>query len=171
MGEESKTLEIRQATRNELEAAYGVAEEYFETMGVVAREGPEEFRREYFGEGRGLWLARYGHDIAGCIALRVLDAVDNHIEVAPTTAVRGASAEIKRMYVRQEWRGRGIAQKLLDAAEEFARKSGYEWIYLDTTDEMRAAARLYERNGYERCERYNENPQATIFMRKRLRPA
>jgi hypothetical protein len=39
---------------------------------------------------------------------------------------------------------------------------------LDTTNEMVAAARLYERNGFVRCERYNENPQAAIFMRKRL---
>jgi len=33
---------------------------------------------------------------------------------------------------------------------------------------MRAAIRFYERHGFERCERYNENPQATLFMRKPL---
>ena len=37
-----------------------------------------------------------------------------------------------------------------------------------STDAMQAARRLYERNGYERCERYNRNPQATVFMSKRL---
>jgi hypothetical protein len=31
-----------------------------------------------------------------------------------------------------------------------------------------AAIRLYDQLGYERCDRYNDNPQATIFMRKRL---
>ena len=72
------------------------------------------------------------------------------------------------MYVRPAWRGLGLAQKLLEAAECLAREAGYRSIYLDTTDEMLAAARLYERNGYQRCERYNENPQATIFMRKKL---
>jgi hypothetical protein len=34
---------------------------------------------------------------------------------------------------------------------------------------MTAAIRFYEQRGYERCARYNENPQATIFMRKELR--
>jgi ribosomal protein S18 acetylase RimI-like enzyme len=75
------------------------------------------------------------------------------------------------MYVRDKFRGRGIAQKLLTAAEGFACEAGDTWIYLDTTSQMVAAARLYERNGYERCERYNQNPQATIFMRKKLTSA
>ena len=39
-------------------------------------------------------------------------------------------------------------EKLLAAAERFAREAGYAWIYLDTTSQMVAAARLYERNGY-----------------------
>ena len=69
-----------------------------------------------------------------------------------------------------DWRGRGISQKLLEAAERFAGESGYQWIYLDTTDGMAAAVRLYERNGYRRCGRYNQNPQATIFMCKQLLP-
>jgi GNAT superfamily N-acetyltransferase len=77
-------------------------------------------------------------------------------------------AEIKRMYVREKFRGKGIARQLLEAAEQLARDAGYAWIYLDTTDEMRTAARLYERNGFVHCKRYNENPQAGIFMRKAI---
>jgi hypothetical protein len=33
---------------------------------------------------------------------------------------------------------------------------------------LQAAIAFYERHGYLRCDRYNDNPQATIFMRKRL---
>ena len=73
------------------------------------------------------------------------------------------------MYVREIFRGRSIAQNLLAAVEHFARNYGYDRIYLDTTQEMKAAARLYERSGFVRCERYNQNPQAAIFMRKNLR--
>ena len=73
------------------------------------------------------------------------------------------------MYVRASHRGSGIADSLLEALEEYALKSGYEWLYLDTTDSMKAAARFYERNSYGVCARYNENPQAALFMRKRLR--
>jgi ribosomal protein S18 acetylase RimI-like enzyme len=65
-------------------------------------------------------------------------------------------------------RGRGIADKLLNAQEEYARSQGVEWIYLDSYDDLKAAIALYERRGYERCERYNTNPQATLFMRKRI---
>src|SRR5262249_26430471 len=122
--------------------------------GVVARETLEEFRREYFGQGKGVWLAWAGPSLAGSIALR---------ELCP-----GDAAEIKRMYVREAYRGLGIAQGLLREAERCARDSGYRRILLDSTDEMQAARRLYERNGYERCERYNRNPQATVFMSKRL---
>jgi GNAT superfamily N-acetyltransferase len=57
---------------------------------------------------------------------------------------------------------------LLDAMEGFARAEGIAWIYLDTYDDLKTAIALYERRGYARCERYNDNPQATLFMRKWL---
>jgi GNAT superfamily N-acetyltransferase len=147
-------IRVERATLDQFETAYQIVAEYYEVLSVVARETPEEFRREYFARGSGLWLARVGGNLAGSIALR---------EIA-----EGQAGEIKRMYVRQAYRGRGIAQKLLGEAESFARGIGYRRIFLDSTDGMQAAVRLYERNGYERCERYNGNPQATIFMSKRL---
>jgi GNAT superfamily N-acetyltransferase len=78
------------------------------------------------------------------------------------------ASECKRLYVKPAVRGNHIADRLLDAQEEFARTNGVEWIYLDSYDDLKAAVALYERRGYERCERYNDNPQATVFMRKRL---
>ena len=78
------------------------------------------------------------------------------------------ASECKRLYVKPAARGNHIADRLLDAQEEFARSVGVEWIYLDSYDDLKAAIALYERRGYERCERYNDNPQATLFMRKRI---
>ena len=78
------------------------------------------------------------------------------------------SSECKRLYVKPWARGRGIAGKLLDAQETHARKEGIEWIYLDSYDDLKTAITLYERRGYVRCERYNDNPQATLFMRKKI---
>lgn len=147
-------IEIRQANETEIGIAFSLVEEYFKLMGVVAREEQGAFKLEYFGARRGFWLARTENELVGCVGLRTMKDV--------------RSAEIKRMYVREKWRGKGIAQKLLSTTEEFALNQQYEWICLDTTDEMQAAARLYARNGYERCERYNNNPQATIFMKKNL---
>jgi GNAT superfamily N-acetyltransferase len=150
-----RAVRIERAGPDQAETAYAIVSEYYEALGVVARETPEEFRREYFGPARGIWLAWVGSSLAGAIALR---------EFCP-----GDAAEIKRMYVREAYRGQGIAQRLLQEAESFANDSGYQSILLDSTEAMQAARRLYERNGYEPCERYNRNPQATIFMRKRLR--
>jgi len=147
-------IEIRRATPAELSDAYLMVSEYYEAAAVQKRETPEEFLRDYFSAGAGFWLARSGDNIIGCVALRLI--------AAPV------SAEIKRMYVRPEARGQGVAQELLEAAEKFALAAGYQWIYLDTADDMKAAARFYQRNGFQPCERYNDNPQATRFMRKRL---
>jgi ribosomal protein S18 acetylase RimI-like enzyme len=151
----TSTIRIERATPDQAETAYAIVAEYYESLHVVARETTEEFRKEYFGPSSGVWLAWIGSSLAGCIALRELH--------------KGDAAEIKRMYVRKAYRGLGIAQKLVAEAENFARNGGYQQIFLDSTDEMQAAVRLYERNGYERCDRYNKNPQATIFMSKALK--
>ena len=152
--ENSAQFAIRRASVAEGDRSYALVSEYYQAVNVVARDDREEFLRDYFGPGAGFWLASVGDAIAGCIALRPLVGTE--------------SAEIKRMYVRPAWRGTGLAERLLEAAECFARQAGYGSIYLDTTDEMKAAVKLYERHGYERSARYNDNPQATIFMKKKL---
>jgi GNAT superfamily N-acetyltransferase len=152
----NRTIRIERARLAQFDAAYAIVVEYYEALRVVARETPGEFRKEYFSRDSGVWLGWVGSDLAGCIALREMRKPD--------------AAEIKRMYVREAYRGLGIAQKLLAEAECFASGIGYRRIFLDSTDEMQAAVRLYERNGYQRCERYNTNSQATIFMSKKLKP-
>ncbi len=57
---------------------------------------------------------------------------------------------------------------MLLAFEDYAAAQGIGWLYLDTKQDLQAAIQFYERSGYRRCERYNDNPQATIFMRKQL---
>jgi ribosomal protein S18 acetylase RimI-like enzyme len=164
MGDDDvRDVEIWRARLEEADAAFCLVREYFEMAGVVLREDREKFIEEYFGVGRGLWLAGVGGELAGCVGLRTMPWPE---ELGPGDV---RCAEIKRMYVRVKFRGRGVAARLLEAVENFAREEGYERIYLDTASEMVAAARLYERHGYERCERYNENPQAAIFMRKHLK--
>ena len=92
----------------------------------------------------------------GCVVLRKLESI-------------AKAGECKRMYVKPAARGKDIADMLLDAQEEFARKAGLAWIYLDTYDDLKPAIAIYERRGYKRCDRYNDNPQATLFMRKNIR--
>ena len=149
-------FEIRRAMPSEIDAACAIVEEYYEAMSVVARDTREEFARLYFEEGAGIWLAWVEERVIGCIALRTMRQF-------------AESGEVKRLYVQPEYRGRGIAAALHDALQSYARNAGYRWMYLDTADNMEAAIRFYEAQGYKRCARYNENPQATIFMRKELR--
>lgn len=76
--------------------------------------------------------------------------------------------ELKRMYVLRSYRGRGIAQKMLDTAIEFAKSAGYSRIVLDSSKELTAARSLYLKNGFKDIERYNDNYRADVFMEKLL---
>jgi ribosomal protein S18 acetylase RimI-like enzyme len=150
-------LQIFRAHEQEREAAFRIVEEYNEAVGVLVRDSPESFAQDYFGRGSGFWLAQTGREIAGCIALRPLKT-------------HKQAGEIKRLYVRPEFRGGGIAVALLTALEAYAAQYGYRWLYLDSKDDLEAAIRFYRSHGYEPCERYNQNEQATIFMRKAVDP-
>ena len=150
------SLCIHRAPVEEVVQAYMLVEEYFEAASVVIRESRAQFECDYFAPNAGLWLAAVGNKLAGCIALREL------------LSSEGTRGEIKRMYVRPAYRGQGIADALVRALEEYAAQCGYRQLVLDTTDDMTSAVRLYERHGYTRCSRYNQNPQATIFMKKRI---
>jgi GNAT superfamily N-acetyltransferase len=150
-------IKISRAGLNDLEAAWAIVSEYYDAVSVVAREDRPAFSSAYFSEGSGFWLARNGGEVVGCIALRPLD-------------VFPAAGEVKRLYVQPASRGLGIAGLLLDALHEYARTAGYEWLYLDSKDDLAAAIRFYEKRGYRHCARYNDNPQATIFMNYRCVP-
>ncbi|MBV9368993.1 MAG: GNAT family N-acetyltransferase [Frankiales bacterium] len=66
----------------------------------------------------------------------------------------GAAMEIKRMYVRPEWRGRGLARFVLADLERRARDLGATRIVLETGDRQPEAIRLYETSGYARIDGY-----------------
>lgn len=148
-------IRIERASLNQMEEAYAIVREYYEAVDVVLRDDVPSFAHDYFGDGSGIWLAYEDAKAVGCIALRPLSRFER-------------AGEIKRMYVKPESRGCGIAEQLLKALEEFAAEVGYRTLYLDTKDDLTTAIRFYQRHGYEPCERYNENPQATMFMKKGL---
>ena len=135
--------------------ALAILEDYYEAVHVVQRDRPGSIQKFLRARGSGMWLAYLEAEVVGCVVLRRLESIPH-------------ASECKRLYVRPGARGRRIAGKLLDAMEAFAREQHIEWIYLDTYDDLKTAITLYERRGYKRCERYNDNPQATLFMRKRL---
>jgi putative acetyltransferase len=86
-----------------------------------------------------LWLAWDGNEALGCLALH---------ELAPDTA------ELKRMYVRPESRGRGVARRLTEHAIAVATARGYTRLRLGTLPNMDAAQRLYTSLGFRRIPAY-----------------
>ncbi|MGC4109386.1 MAG: GNAT family N-acetyltransferase [Nocardioides sp.] len=76
--------------------------------------------------------------------------------------------EIKRMWVDPDWRGCGLAVRLLEALERRAFELGYGEVYLDTNASLTEAVTMYERAGYRHIERYNDNPYAQVWFAKRL---
>jgi GNAT superfamily N-acetyltransferase len=77
-------------------------------------------------------------------------------------------AEIKRLYVRPECRGEGVARRILERLEEGARQVGFQAVRLDTGDRQPDALDLFERSGYQPIPDYNDNPFASFWFEKVL---
>ncbi|WGX95347.1 bifunctional helix-turn-helix transcriptional regulator/GNAT family N-acetyltransferase [Nocardioides sp. L-11A] len=78
------------------------------------------------------------------------------------------TAEIKRMWVHGEWRGAGLGARMLRHLEALAAAQGRRRVVLDTNGTLLEAIAMYERSGYERIERYNDNRYAEAFFAKSL---
>jgi GNAT superfamily N-acetyltransferase len=78
--------------------------------------------------------------------------------------------ELKRMYVRPAFRGRGLAQRLLERLAAHARERGVALLRLETGIHQAEALRLYERWGFTRTGpfgAYRDDP-LSIFMERRI---
>jgi putative acetyltransferase len=78
------------------------------------------------------------------------DAADRALGMAALVSRGNGSAELKRMFVRDDARGQGLAGRLLDRIEMDAATSGIQHIELETGPLQYAALALYERRGYAR---------------------
>lgn len=78
------------------------------------------------------------------------------------------TAEIKRMWVHDRWRGAGLGARLLRHLEDQSRERGHTAVRLDTNDTLTEAIAMYERAGYRTVDRYNDNPWARYWFEKDL---
>jgi putative acetyltransferase len=100
-------------------------------------------------EGR-LLLAEYKHMYAGCIALRKIGE---------------GICEMKRLYVKPEFRGLHLGRKLADKLIEEAESIGYKKMRLDTVPAMQTAQKLYTSIGFYEIKPYRHNPvPGAVFM-------
>ena len=79
-------------------------------------------------------------------------------------------AELKRVFVKTTYRGKGIARKMLDELENRARKQGYRTMILETGEVLAASMKLYKAAGYEIIENYGQYAEMSdsICMKKSL---
>ena len=89
--------------------------------------------------------------------------------------VGDGEAELKRMYLLREWRGRGLGRRLLEHALGWAREQGLAGVRLDTTEGMASARALYESAGFveygTRTEVGERDSRCEILFRLDLRPS
>lgn len=109
-----------------------------------------------YGPPEGALLLAYTEDLAtGCAGITKWD---------------DTTAELKRMYVMPDYRGRRIGYRLLDHALYVAAESGYQCIRLDTLPDMKRAQELYRAFGFYEISAYRYNPvSGTIYMERSLR--
>jgi DNA-binding MarR family transcriptional regulator len=78
------------------------------------------------------------------------------------------TAEVKRMWVHEAWRGAGLGSRMLRHLEDLAGRLGHRRVVLDTNGTLVEAIAMYERAGYRRIERYNDNLYAEAWFEKQL---
>lgn len=103
-------------------------------------------------EGR-LYLAYVDEKLAGCVGLKKLDEA-------------GLQCELKRLYVRPQFRGKKMGERLLDVILKDAREIGYKAMLLDTLPFLKTAISMYQRRGFYEIPCYNDSPiDDTIYMK------
>lgn len=98
-----------------------------------------------------LYLAFYDGVLAGCIALRKID---------------NENCEMKRLYVKPQFRGKKIASFLVKQIIEEARQIGYKHILLDTLPFLETAINMYKKYGFYEIPSYNNSPMDNLIYLK-----
>ncbi len=102
-----------------------------------------------------LILAHENGDLAGCVALHKF---------------KDDVCEMKRLYLRHEYRSKGIGKKLAAKIVEEAREIGYKRMFLDTVPSMKEAISLYRSLGFIEIGPYRDNPVlGALFMELELK--
>lgn len=118
--------------------------EYARSLGVDLSF--QDFDREIAtlpGDYDPILIARWNDDMAGCVALHIIE---------------GTVSEMKRLYVREAFRGKDIGRQLALRIIAEARARGYRSMRLDTLPSMTAAIPLYESLGFVDIPAYRLNP-------------
>ncbi|MBI2971649.1 MAG: GNAT family N-acetyltransferase [Candidatus Aenigmarchaeota archaeon] len=129
-----------------------------EEFGLDTFERPDldAIRSVYQEGGSNFWIAVENNKVIGSVAI---------------INYGNKRGYLKRMYVDKEYRGSGLAKRLLGTAVKYARASGIKVIFLGTIEGMGAANKFYKKNGFERIEKLPDDLPGfgdTIFYKLTL---
>lgn len=131
-----------------LDAARGLFREYAAGLSIdLAEQGFDaelaSLPGAYAPPRGAILLATCDGHAAGCVALRPIDV---------------KTCEMKRLFVKPAFRGRGLGRELAGAIIAHARRAGYGRMLLDTLESMHAARGLYASLGFTPTEPYGHHP-------------
>lgn len=148
-------LEYRAFDKSDTDAVVALIREYIAWIDEdLSFQGIEQelaaFPGPYAAPTGAFMLACSGNKIAGCMGLKALEP---------------GVCELKRLYVRDTFKGRGIGRELVARMLAHARTLGYTRARLDTLAKMKSAQSLYRSFGFTEISQYVENPiPGTVFM-------
>ena len=152
---------IQAQTAEQIDAARRLFREYADWLQIdlcFQNFEPElaELPGDYVPPDGRLLLAYDNSEVAGCIAVRRLDA---------------RTCEMKRLFVREQFRGQWLGRQLITAIIEEAKQIGYERMRLDTLPpKMNDAIALYRSYGFREIAPYYNNPvPGALFLELDLR--
>lgn len=146
-------------TGSDFEHGKNLFKEYVTSLGVDLsfQDFENELKtidRQYNKPAGGLVLVFHKAQAIGCAGIRQLDK---------------ETAELKRMFVQETYRGCHIGVELLKRSLQLAKDLGYKKIKLDTLKDMAKAQELYRSFGFYEVPPYRFNPlEGTIYMEKEL---
>jgi len=108
-------------------------EEFSQILTLCTDADLDEMAKAYRLPGRRAWVALAEERVVGVIAAKE----------TPEGALK-----IKRFYVDEDWRGRGVGKALHETAHAWIERQGYQYIVLTTTEPMARAQEFYRRQGY-----------------------
>ncbi len=156
MKERKQDIEIRPLKGQEADGLIAASTAYMERL-YPAESNHLTGLEELMGDS-GYFLGAFTQQQAvGCAALLFHNT-------------RPPYAEIKRLFVLDDWRGKGIAKRLMQELEDHARSLGYIILRLETGIYQPESIALYQRMGYERIDPFGDYPDdpLSLYMEKQL---
>ncbi|WP_067035833.1 GNAT family N-acetyltransferase [Allomuricauda sp. CP2A] len=138
-----KDMVIREITPEDNAQVAQVIRKVFEDMGIpkvgtaYADKALDDMFAAYDVPKAAYFVVEHQEKIIGCAGIAQLQNYDGNV------------CELQKMYFLEEARGKGIGSEMITVCLEKAKEFGFEECYLETMPYMKAAQKLYQKNGFD----------------------